>query len=473
VKALGAGRGFAFDHRVLLLGILLAALALRLALVLYVSPYPERFIRTDAVGYDQIALNLLAGHGFSRRAMAPFVPDNFRTPIYPWTIALCYALFGYRPEIVLVLQSLLGAATCLAVYVIAKQVHGTKAGLAAATLLAVSPISIAYAAVLWSDTEYTFLLTLALLLTVAMFTRPEFKWPWWSGLMAGVATLAHPRSLYLPGLLAAVLLLNRLRQRWPVGRAALAAGSYLAAFALALAPWAARNYLTFGVPNVTSAAGINLLDYGAALAEASQTGENQWAIVARYEAEVLAGSPTYLNAAQFSEAAARLALIKIAQRPTAYAKVHLSGMARTLLPVTTTINQLLTGQDNLETASIYGAFVTDSVAHPQAYLQALREIPLDVWGIIGFELLSLVGIYSLTMCALMVRGPWSPWAWLLTAILVYLVAVAGPAGAPRFRVAMMPTFSVLAALGLAAVRPLIARAGADRGRDLRLKVRHS
>jgi hypothetical protein len=474
LNASGAGHGR------LLAGIVGAGLLLRLALAVFVAPYPERFIQADAIGYDRLALNLAAGHGFSLREAEPYTPDNLRTPGYPLTVAAVYAAFGHRPDLVLLLQAVMGALTVGLAYGLGRLLGGAGAGLGAAALLAASPLPITYSAVLWAETEYTLAFTLSLILSLLMLRNRQPGWVIAGAVAAGLAALIHPRSVYVPYLFALALAAGGLalwRRRFPgeagaaaarpgLGAALARAGLYLLVFQLVLLPWRLRNAAVFGVANLTSGAGLNLLQYGAALAEASQTGEDQWAITRRYEAEVKALSPTPLNEAQFYELAWDLALQKIAGNPAAYARVHLAGMARTLLPGTLTLNNLLTGRTGFDVGQVYALLVTPGQIGRLG--EALAGYPAGVWAVLLFEMASLAAIYGFSLAGLAWGGRGRPWAWLVAAVLVYLAAVAGPAGAPRFRVVMMPLFSALAALGLSASAPALARAGLGwRGRRLR------
>jgi hypothetical protein len=120
-------------------------------------------------------------------------------------------------------------------------------------------------------------------------------------------------------------------------------------------------------------------------------------------------------------------------------------MLKVLLPGTVTINQLITGrsQDNL--GEIFGVFVSRSVEE-FGIEQKLSQFGQLSWGIIGFEILTLALIYGLTLYAILFCRACS-WKWLFALTILYLVLVAGPAGAPRFRVAIMPILSLIAAVG--------------------------
>ncbi len=418
----------------------------RLILTAYVSSYPERFIQSDAIGYDQIALNLISGHGFSMKPTAPYIPDNFRTPGYPILIASIYGLFGHQPAIILYLQAFLGAFTCLIVYYIGRTIASPKVGLIAAIFLVISPHSITYTAVLWSDTTYTLVLTVSLWLTTIMFNNFKLKWVVLSSLFLGLATLFHPRSLYLPALIVLLIVLSQMKmEKW---RSVLAhTGIYVSFFALSLLPWIVRNYMVFGVPNVTSVAGKNMLYYGAALTEASRTGEDQWSIMERYEAEIYQMSEIPLNEAEFAKLAFQYGWRKAIDHPLSYLRTHIIGSIKVFLPGTFTIRNLLTGKADQDMREIYSLFISNPLAIDTLW-KALSNSPLIVWGFVAIDSLFLLFIYMLIIYELVFNRYGFRWNWHLALVALYLALIAGPAGAPRFRVAMMPILVLLAACGL-------------------------
>ncbi|MCL5996647.1 MAG: glycosyltransferase family 39 protein [Chloroflexi bacterium] len=448
-----------FTRRHLLGTILVIALVLRLALVIYVVPYPERYIWADAIGYNQIAINLLSGHGFSQSLAAPFIPDNMRTPIYPLTIAICYALFGYAPGIVLVLEALMGLLTVLAAYYIGSIAIDRSAGLLAAALLAISPMTIIYSAELWSDTEFTFLLTLCVLLAMIMLVRCQLRWVILGSLAAGIATLTHPRSLFLPLFFAAALLVIHLVKQTRTKTVIAQVALYIIIYSLVCSSWVMRNVIVFGVPNLTSISAVNVLDYAAALTEASLSGEDQWAIADRYHAELNVANPQPMNEAQFADLALQYGIKKIVQNPLAFAKVQLVGMAKTLLPAPFTVSVLLTGHEwnpDLRRGA-FGLFITKTDNGYEPVLQVAQEVPIAVLILLAFESVYLIGVYVLSACSLIAPRRILAWSLFFGAIILYLAFVAGPAGVPRFRVAMMPFLCVLAAQGFRTARQMYSR----------------
>ncbi len=69
----------------------------------------------DALGYHQLAVNLLEHGAFSISTAPPLQPDAIRTPGYPAFIALVYLIFGVSPQAVLLLQVILDSLTALLV----------------------------------------------------------------------------------------------------------------------------------------------------------------------------------------------------------------------------------------------------------------------------------------------------------------------------------------------------------------------
>ena len=107
-----------------------------------------------------MARNLLAGNGMvdhlGRRAC--------RAPGYPLFLAGCYAVFGETPTAPRVLQSLIGAVSCLLVFLLAARCFDEASGEIAAWIAAVYPFLAAYPALLLAETLFVFLMLLVVLL---------------------------------------------------------------------------------------------------------------------------------------------------------------------------------------------------------------------------------------------------------------------------------------------------------------------
>jgi hypothetical protein len=129
-------------------------------------------------------------------------------------------------------------------------------------------------------------------------------------------------------------------------------------------------------------------------------------------------------------------------------------MAKIFLPGTSQVNTLLTGRNTLDTSSIYALFSASQNTQSGQIRQSLSNLSILAWLYIGFEMFYLLGIYLFSFYALVTRTRSQPWVWIIIITILYLAAVVGPAGTPRFRVAMMPLLCVIAAGGMASVRSI-------------------
>jgi len=198
----------------------------------------------DSVEYLRLAEQLQHNHLYSDDGR---VPSSYRPPLYPAVIAAIGALTGHPVGGVLILQVLLGVASVVLTYLIAEAMWGSAPASLAALMLAVAPMTGRYAAVVLTETLFTFLLVAA----VWCWTRERYAV---AGALLGLATLARASSLpFVLALGGAALIPVR-----GVPRRQLLIAS--AAALLTIAPWVLRNSIEIRRPVVADAGwGVNLL----------------------------------------------------------------------------------------------------------------------------------------------------------------------------------------------------------------------
>ncbi|MFH1573120.1 MAG: glycosyltransferase family 39 protein, partial [Acidobacteriota bacterium] len=252
------------------LGVLLAALALRLAffaLVLILNP--DGFFETDSRGYWQIAQNLVERGTFSASVSPPLVPDHTRTPVYPLFLAALRSI-GLSAALIVVVQIVLSLFAVLFAMQITERLFGNGTPPAwAGLLLAIDVPSISIASSLLTETLFTALFLLGALLAVEYFLRRRPLQLVLGAVVLGLAVLCRPVAVFFPAVLLVVhLAVSRARWRSRIGAAAL----YLAVFLLTLSPWVVRNYLIFGRPFLSTIGDVNMLEYRAAAVYAEKHG---------------------------------------------------------------------------------------------------------------------------------------------------------------------------------------------------------
>jgi 4-amino-4-deoxy-L-arabinose transferase-like glycosyltransferase len=199
----------------------------------------------DPYSFGEMGKSLARGDGF-----APFGSlIQRRAPLYPLMIGAVYFVFGEQSTLVLLLQCVLFAGTCLLVFDIGRRLFNERTGLIAALLCAFNPMLLRYVGDLQVETLLTFLFTATLWLTVRFRERPSVSLGLLLGVCAALASLTKAVALPYPFLFAAGLIVvailrrsrgEKVRPPW-AGLVAICV-----AMAAVIAPWTVRNYIATG-----------------------------------------------------------------------------------------------------------------------------------------------------------------------------------------------------------------------------------
>src|SRR4051812_21048613 len=208
-----------------------AGLAARLVYVLVVTPDLRGY--GDATFYHELG-NLLAGwHGFVEPGSG--IPTALHPPLFPLLLAAGSKLGADSYQAQRVVVCLVGAATVLAVGLVARRAAGDRAGLLAAGLAAVAPVLISAGGAVMSETLLGLLVALAALAAYALLARPSLPRAALLGALVGAAALTRGEAILL-----LVLLVLPVALRLPRRRLATLATATVACL-VALAPWTIRN----------------------------------------------------------------------------------------------------------------------------------------------------------------------------------------------------------------------------------------
>jgi hypothetical protein len=395
--------------------LLIAAAALLTNFLYFALTLPD-YLFPDSLTYLLPARNLLHGFGF---VTEPGVAETLRTPGYP----LLLAAFGTRIAPVIVAQHLMNAAIAVAVYVMASRRLGRWVGICAALLLAVDTPTIHYANKILSETLFTLVL-------LAVFWMSAVRRLPWAGILTGVLVLIRPVAIAYFAVVAAYLLIRRVRARD-------VAVYVLLALVLPLG-WGLRNYARTGVFTVSSIGGTNLLLFRAAGTLAILDRGEDFDADLRDEGEGLVGDatdeiertlriddadelPHAVRALHYS----RFALRVIREHPLAFAELTLRGLLVNLFD------------------SRWEAMSTVSRLHPSTVRLALDGFTAALF------VFALIGAIALRRDDLGIL--------IILTVAYSLLISAGGEAESRFRVPVMPQYAIAAAAGLDAVRRAAAR----------------
>jgi 4-amino-4-deoxy-L-arabinose transferase-like glycosyltransferase len=212
------------------------ATAAALLMVLVFFHFQKMVLNTgDPYGYGQIAHEFVE-HGFTkltRRAAS----------LYPEFIAIVYRLGG-SDHVVIFLQCLFHAATCVLVFRLGLRIYNARTGLLAGLFCAFHPMLLRYVPDLHMESLLTLMCTLMVWTTVRFHDRPTVA----NGILVGVvgmcATLTKGVALPYLGVFGIISGVLALKQHSMQRVAAVIA--MFVAMAVVLAPWTYRNYQVTG-----------------------------------------------------------------------------------------------------------------------------------------------------------------------------------------------------------------------------------
>jgi 4-amino-4-deoxy-L-arabinose transferase-like glycosyltransferase len=232
--------------------IVLSALAIRLIVVCFTYrdlPDADKFYEQFGWEMGWVARALASGHGFSSPYWPWSGPTAMQPPLYPTLLSLVFRLFGIYTLtagfVILSLNSLMSALTCIPLYFSAKYSLGKRAGIVAASIWAFYPFAIYFSAGrVWEYSLTGLLFTTSFCIAQRLHTsRSAFAWLGW-GALCGLTAMSNPSTLStMPFLCLLALYKVRLAGRPWLLKGVLAA---LAAIAV-LAPWTVRNYRALGI----------------------------------------------------------------------------------------------------------------------------------------------------------------------------------------------------------------------------------
>ena len=419
----------------------------------------ERLISDpDSIGYYHLAENLRQHGVFSRCERPPLILDNVITPVYPFFLAMLLSLARGSLWIIPVAQGIINSLAAALVFKMGERLFSRRAGFIAGICYALDPSALVHTFSMLTESLFTFLFLLANFFLVKYIQKNSFKNLVSAAALLGLATLCRPVGLYY-SVVVGIILLCAAAAAFParVKNVTL----YVLLFMLTLSPWLIRNKLTFGVANLTSIQGNNLLLMNVAYLKAAQEGITFAAAERQLEAEadslLLAqgisteklkleyhGKPYgyQINDPQQARVYQKLAVEKIMASPLLYLRIHLTGIIPSLLDASVRDIYHFRGEER-PLLGLRSLFVTGGI---KPVLEKLRR-QLDAGYLFLFLLnlgwLAIHYVLILFTFYKLIKGKNFVSMSLLLAPAIYLLFVTAPQGSERFRFPAMPYLYML------------------------------
>jgi hypothetical protein len=227
------------------------ALLLRIGWIVVGHTY--KFKPTDdnfGFGWEmgRVAASLASGHGFSNPFGPPTGPTAWEPPLYPYLAAGVFHLFGIYSKasafVLLVLNSVFSALTCLPIFRIARRTFSEKVAVGSAWAWALLPNVMFWCTrSVWETSLSALLLAMIFWLALSMEDRAGLL-PWFEfGLLWGIVALSGTSLLsFLPA--AGLWAWYRRAKRGKRSGGGIVLASIV--FFACITPWLVRNYRTFG-----------------------------------------------------------------------------------------------------------------------------------------------------------------------------------------------------------------------------------
>ena len=409
----------------------------------------------DAIGYHQLAINVIERGVFSLNSQPPYQPDAIRTPGYPIFMGMIYHLVGIAPRAVLVAQAVLDSFTALLIMGISLELIGSnRAATIAGMLYAIYPVAWRYCAELYVEIVLAFLITLVFfILSRTWKARSTSKAGnvLSLGLAVALSLLVKPNVALLPIIVGAVLLVKgTLRQ----------AAVYAITLIILLMPWIARNTLIFGRPMLSTVFENNLARVSAPATLAEARGEKVAPWTPRWEelflevVDVAANenpalfaiplndlTPPQLYQTQLELAGAARGII--ATQPLVFAISHVKGVLRGLLPQEYRFWFMRISGQTWE--SILPRGIVD-----QLLTKGWPGVPALALGLfLFFAIPYLFGFVAALLGAWRLLRSNPVMGLAMIALILYAIVLPGPIAYVRFRIPIMPLVYVLIAVAVA------------------------
>lgn len=230
--------------------IVLVAFVLRLAVITVGHTYRINPLRDHfQFGWEmgRIARSIVQGQGFSSPTDLNSGPSAWTAPVYPYILAGVFKIFGIYTRasawVILTFNSIFASLTCWTLYRIGARVFGEWVGRVTAWTWAVFPYVIYWPVrIVWEVSFSTFLLSLALWLTIRMAEGARRRDWIIYGLLWGLILLTNTTLVILLPFFLAWLIYQLPKSLRRFSGAVLS----LAIVLLCITSWLLRNYQVFG-----------------------------------------------------------------------------------------------------------------------------------------------------------------------------------------------------------------------------------
>lgn len=418
------------------------ALAVRLVNFMLLGGRDAYFSEPDSLGFWALGSGLAHARTFGASLMSM----TFRMPLYPLLLGGVQRLFGDAPWVVVLLQTIIDAGTCVLIAALGA-LMSQRVGRFAGLLAAFSATLIILSTQILSDSVCLFFFAACLYAGARYVREPSAPLALIAGLAGGLSLTVRPVPAIL--LLAAVpvFLIVALVHGRRLLASLIATAVFAGGVALPIAPVMARNVTAYGSWHLMSQTGAHLAFWVVPLVTEraygtpfQQTADRMRADCAgKAAAEGLNANSNPFRLDDVKIEAARAAMAKLPLK--AYVAAWADGMAVNLAVPAITVDPRMR---ELPKPSFYNTPGQSLVGKARNYL---FHDPGRYQYLLVIGLVSMLPFLVLQAAGLVLLFRASFWAAMCAVgILAYFLVINGPVATPKYRLPMEPVLIVLTAI---------------------------
>jgi len=425
-----------------LLLIILLAFVIRMGFFVSLQPWNKEVVDTtiivsDASGYHQLALSLLSNKTFDAF-------DAFRTPGYPFFVALLYSISDESVWFVLLIQILLNIISVWLVYKTASIIFSHKIALFSAFLFAIDIHQALYAVTLLTDILFVFLFLASVYYLCKNIKENNFSSICLSALFLGIATLVRPISFLFPFVAVFfILVLSNLKLNMKLVYSFV----FSIIFIVTISPWLLHNYSKYGEAKLSSISGSNLLFYNVGYTEVYKSGKPIEQVNSSLkDIAIKQGIDTIdVNSFKNSKIYSNIATQYIKDNFILYCKVHFMGIVNMYAGLGT---QHITSIFHLKSKPLnVGQFGGPDIF--TRLIDFFRSKTLgEIFIAFGVGFYMLINYFFTFYAIFLLIRKNEKFLFLFILIILYFSALTGVVGLVRYRIPFMPFINILCAVGL-------------------------
>lgn len=239
----------------------LMMLVLELAMIFVLSQRNdiEIFFRGDGYDYQNLANNLISHKTLAITPNPPYWPTNFRTPIYPFWLALIFLIFkSLKPAIFI--GAIVFALSAPLVYLIGREIFSEKIATVSAILFSLEPWALFQSGFLAAEQIFMPLFLLSVYLFFRYLKSGAVLPLCFSSLILGIAVLTRPVALFFVTIFMFLAFIFELRHS--IQQSFKKSALIFLIFVAVLTPWLIRNKIVLNTWQFSSASGVRIFgDY--------------------------------------------------------------------------------------------------------------------------------------------------------------------------------------------------------------------